>query len=169
MELLVFRCQTRPSPIAILEKPFQGRRHTARLVKDQAQILEGPRGGKMGAANVPRVRDSGRCLIEDDNFSLGGADGEAHVLTEILHAINQLLQSLRRPREQRHIISIHKGRHRPPRSELQASSRSSRVQMVMQPIEEDAKEGGAEGAALTHPHALHGWMTSCAMDNVPLV
>ncbi len=119
MKLLVFSCQTRPSPIAILEQAFQGRRHTARLVKDQAQILERLRHGKVGAANVPRVRDSRRCPIEDDNFSLGGADGEAHALTETLHAINQLLQSLRRPREQCHIISIHKGRHRPPRSELQ--------------------------------------------------
>ncbi len=96
MKLLVFCCQTRPSPIAILEQPFQGRRHTARLVKDQAQILERLRHGKMGAANVPCVRDSRRCPIEDDNFSLGGADGEAHALTETLHAINQLLQSLRR-------------------------------------------------------------------------
>ncbi len=174
MELLVFRCQTRPSrpsPIAILKQPFQGRRHTARLVEDQAQILEGLRRGKMGAANVPHVRDSRCCLIEDDNLSCGGADGEphgAHVLTAILHAINQLLQYLRRPREQRHTISIHKGRHQPPRSELQASSRGSRLQMAMQPIEEDAKEGGALEAALTHPrvawHALHGWLTSCAIN-----
>ncbi len=90
MELLVFRCQTRPSPIAILEQPFQGRRHTARLVKDQAQILERLRHRKMGAANVPRVRDSRRCPIEDDNFSLGGADGEAHALAEVLRAITKL-------------------------------------------------------------------------------
>ncbi len=36
--------------------------------------------------------------------------------------------------------------------------------MGMQPIEEDAKEGGAEGAALTHPNALYGWLTSCAIN-----
>ena len=48
MQLLVFRCQTGLSPMAILEQPFQGKRHTARLVKDQAQVLEGLRHGKMG-------------------------------------------------------------------------------------------------------------------------
>ena len=43
---------------------------------------------------------------ENNHLCLGGTDREAHAGTEIVHAINQLLQASRREREQDHIIGI---------------------------------------------------------------
>ncbi len=53
MELLVLCCQTRTSPIAILEQPLQGGRHTARLVKDQVQIFESSDTGRGAPLGPP--------------------------------------------------------------------------------------------------------------------
>ncbi len=69
MKLLIQCCQTRLSPSAILELPFQCRRHTARLVTNEAQI-------------------SPVCLVEPHNFALGGADGEAHIWAHMLNIVS---------------------------------------------------------------------------------
>ncbi len=118
------------------------------------------------------VRDApDGCPIEHNTVGLGGADGEAHVLTGILHACHRLTAAIHQastramPHTSAYTSEDHRRtRHQPPRSELQASGGSRRLQMVMQPIEEDAKEGRAEGAALTHPHALYGWLASSATN-----
>ncbi len=35
--------------------------------------------------------------MEDDHFSLGGADGQAHAEAELMHTINEVLQPMRFP------------------------------------------------------------------------
>ncbi len=35
-----------------------------------------------------------RLWMEDDHFSLGGADGQAHAEAELMHTINQALQPM---------------------------------------------------------------------------
>ena len=53
-------------------QPLQCIRHRARLVKDQAKVLEASRLWKNLGANPPSACSSR--AIEDNNLSLGGAD-----------------------------------------------------------------------------------------------
>ena len=64
--------QLRTCTHSIMGQPLQCIRHRARLVKDQAKVLEASRLWKNLGANPPSACSSP--AIEDNNFSLGGAD-----------------------------------------------------------------------------------------------
>ena len=57
---------------SIMGQPLQCIRHRARLVEDQAKVLEASRLWKNLGANPPSACSSR--AIEDNNLSLGGAD-----------------------------------------------------------------------------------------------
>ncbi len=47
-----------------------------------------------------------RLWMEDDHFSFGGADGQAHAEAEVMHTINQVLQPMRSPRKDYDVVGI---------------------------------------------------------------
>ncbi len=72
-----------------------------------------------------------RLGMEDDHFSFGGADGQAHAEAELMHTINQVLQSMRCPGKEYDVVGIHQCGDRPDLSctptagaQLQASKKS---------------------------------------------
>ncbi len=72
--------------------------------------------------------------------------------------INESLQVLRAARQATNVISIHKVCELQV-PDLNPNSWSCGLQMVMQPINEDAKQGGTEWAALSEPN---GWTLAVA-------
>ncbi len=48
-----------------------------------------------------------RLPMEDDHFSLGGDNGQAHAEAELMHTINQVLQPMRCPGKEYDIVGIH--------------------------------------------------------------
>ena len=69
----------------------QGRSHAARLMKDEAKVLERGRTRQRLAPHMPGLSGS---AMEDNNLRLGGADRQAHALAEPIHAIYELLKPL---------------------------------------------------------------------------
>ena len=65
-------------------------RHCARLVEDQANVLEASRLWKNLGANPPSACSSRD--IENNNLCFGGADDQAQAHTEMVHAVQQQLQ-----------------------------------------------------------------------------
>ena len=61
------------APLPVLQQPGQSLCHAARLMKDNAQVLEGCRPRENMLPNMPCVRAA---AIEDNNLCLGRADGE---------------------------------------------------------------------------------------------
>ena len=99
--------------------------------------------------------------IEDHHLRLCWTNGETQVVAEPKHAIKKLLQPDCRPGHEDDIISIYQRRHLTARAKLHTSMGSCVIQMRVKPIQEDAKQSGAEGAPLTHPILLGEGRTGC--------
>ncbi len=101
--------------------------------------------------------------MEDDHFSFGGANGQAHAdqahadhEAELIYTIDQVLQSTRCPGNKYDIVRIHQCRdppRAPPEPELHANSGSSGTptqQTILQPepIKDNAKQYRTKRATL---------------------
>ena len=101
---LVLGRQAGCRPFAILQQPGQSLCHAARLMKDNAQVLEGCRPRDDMLPNMPRVRAA---AIEDNNFCLRRTDGERQAQAEGMHAVQKVLKPSSCPGQQDNIVGVH--------------------------------------------------------------
>ncbi len=94
-------------PIPILQQPLKSRHHIPRLMENQAKVFERRRHWQELALNMLCELIVQRLPMKDDHFSFGGSNDQAHVEAELMHTIQQVLQSMRCPGKEYDIFGIH--------------------------------------------------------------